>query len=145
VARGEFEDPVEHHPRAAGAAAVEAEHELVQVAREMRVVDGSLVGAKNSPLRQAGHAVHGGQQLARVVAASAGGPLAAPLVGVAEPGQPVVAHPGIGDDRRPWLDMAGDEGMQRRSVPVSQSRDQDEPPLPGWISMISGCPALRIR
>jgi hypothetical protein len=65
--------------------------------------------------------VHGGQQLARVVAASAGGPLAAPLVGEAEPGQPVVAHPG-GDDRRPWLDMAGDEGMQRRSGPVSQQR-----------------------
>src|SRR5262249_16402734 len=49
-------------------------------------------------------------------------PLAAPLVDVAEPGQPVVAHPGIGDDGRPRLDMAGDERVQRGGGPISQQR-----------------------
>lgn len=35
---GEFEHPVEHLPAAAGMAAVEAEHELVQVAGQVHAV-----------------------------------------------------------------------------------------------------------
>jgi len=37
-------------------------------------------------------------------------------------GQPVVAHPGIGDDGGARLDVTGDEGMQRGGGPVSQQR-----------------------
>ena len=44
VGDGEFEHPIEHHPAAAGAAAVEAEHELIQVAGQVRVVHRALVG-----------------------------------------------------------------------------------------------------
>jgi hypothetical protein len=38
VSDGEIENPEEHHPAAAGTAAVEAEHELVQVAGQVRAV-----------------------------------------------------------------------------------------------------------
>jgi hypothetical protein len=103
VADGEFQHTVEDHPAAAGPAAVEPEHELVQVALQVRLVDRALMGAQQPPLGQRGDPVHGGQQLARVVAAGAGSPLAAPLVGVAEPGQPAIAQPGVGDDRRARL------------------------------------------
>jgi hypothetical protein len=67
------------------------------------------------------------QQLARVVAAGEGGPLAAPLVDVAGPGQPVVVHPGVGDNCRARLDVAGDEGMKRGGGPVSQQRHAHRP------------------
>ena len=43
VRDGELEHPVEHHPAAAGAAAGEAEHELIQVAGQVRGVDRALV------------------------------------------------------------------------------------------------------
>jgi hypothetical protein len=112
VPYGELQQPVEDEPTASRAAAVEAEHELVQVALQMRLLCRALVRAQQPPLGQRGDPVHRGQQPARVVAAGAGSPLAAPLVHVAEPGQPVIAHPGIGNDRRTWLDMSGDEGMQ---------------------------------
>ena len=46
MSHGEFEHPVEDHPAAAGAAPVEAEHELVQVARQVRVVHRSLMSAE---------------------------------------------------------------------------------------------------
>jgi hypothetical protein len=46
VADGELEHPVEHHPTAAGAAAVEAEHELIQVGGQVCVVHRALVGAE---------------------------------------------------------------------------------------------------
>ena len=39
VRNGELEHPIEHHPAAAGAAAVEAEYELTQVAGQVRGVD----------------------------------------------------------------------------------------------------------
>jgi hypothetical protein len=38
VSDGELEHPEEHHPAVAGTAAVEAEHELVQVAGQVRTV-----------------------------------------------------------------------------------------------------------
>ena len=44
VAGCELEHPVEDEPAAAGSTAVEAEHELVEIAGQVRVVDGPLVG-----------------------------------------------------------------------------------------------------
>ncbi len=52
VGDGEFEHPIGHHPAAAGAAAVEAEHELIQVAGQVRVVHRALVRAQQPPLGQ---------------------------------------------------------------------------------------------
>ena len=52
VRDGELEHPVEHHPAAAGAAAVEAAHELIQVAGQVRGVDRALVRAQQPPLDQ---------------------------------------------------------------------------------------------
>jgi hypothetical protein len=86
------------------------------------LVDRSLVSAQQPPLGQRRDAVHGGQQLAGVVPAGAGGPLAAPFVHVAEPGQAVVAHPGVGDDRGARLDRAGHERVQRSGRAVGQHR-----------------------
>ena len=54
----------------------------------------------------------GGQQLAGVVPAGAGGTLAAPLVGVALARQAVVAVPAVGDDAAAGLDGAGYERVQ---------------------------------
>ena len=120
VACGEFQQPVEDKPAVPRAPPVEAEHELVQVTLQMRLLDRALVGAQKPPLGQRGDAVHCGQQLARVVAAGAGRALAAPLVDIAEPGQPVVAHPGAGDHPRARLDMAGHERVQRGRGRVGQ-------------------------
>lgn len=44
-----------------------------------------MVGAREPPLGQGRDAVDPGERLAGVVPAGAGGPLAAPFVGVAEP------------------------------------------------------------
>src|SRR5215471_18556084 len=90
VACSELEQPVEDEPAASRAAPVEAEHKLVQVALQMSLVDRALVGAQQPPLGQRGDPVHRGEQLAWILSQGAGGPLAAPLVDVAEPGQPVV-------------------------------------------------------
>ncbi len=48
---GEFEHSVEEQPSAAGLAAVEAEHELVQVTLEVRLVESTLVGTEQPSLR----------------------------------------------------------------------------------------------
>ena len=77
VADGEFEHAVEDQSPAAGPAPVEAEAELVQVALQVRVLDRALVGAQQPALGQGGDPVDPGQQLAGVLAAGAGGPLAA--------------------------------------------------------------------
>jgi hypothetical protein len=60
VADGELENPVEDEASAAGGAAVEAEHELVEVALQVRPVDRSLVGAQQPPLGQGGDPMHAG-------------------------------------------------------------------------------------
>ena len=88
VGHGEVEHPIEHHPAAAGTAAVEAEHELIQVPGQVRVAHRALVGAQQPPLDQRGDSVHRGEELARVLPASPGGPLAAPVVDVAELSSP---------------------------------------------------------
>ena len=83
----------------------------------MGLVGRSLVSAQQPPLGQRRDAVHGGQQLAGVVPAGAGGPLAAPLVHVAEPGRAVGAHPGTGDDRGARLNRAGHEWCSDSAEP----------------------------
>ena len=122
VTGGELEQPVEDQAAASRAAPVEAEHELIQVTLQMRFLDRALMRTQQPPLGQRGDPVHRGQQLARVLTAGAGRALAAPLVDIAEPGQPVIAHPGVGDDRRARLNMAGDERVQRGRRPVRQQR-----------------------
>jgi hypothetical protein len=52
VADGELEDALEDEAATAGGAAVEAEHELVEVALQVRLVDRALVGAEQPPLGQ---------------------------------------------------------------------------------------------
>ena len=81
VADGEFEHAVEDQPPAAGPAPVEAEAELVQVALQVLVLDRALMGAQQPALGQGGDPVDPGQQLAGVLPAGAGGPLAAPDMG----------------------------------------------------------------
>jgi hypothetical protein len=88
VAYGEFEHAAEHHSPAAGPAPVEAEAELVQIALQVRVLDRALAGAQQPALGQEGDPVHPGQQLARILPAGAGGPLATPDMGITEPGIP---------------------------------------------------------
>lgn len=122
VSDGEFEYAVEDHPAAAGPAAVEAKHELVEVALQMRLLDRALMGSQQPSLRQGGNAVDAGQQLAGVVPAGASGPLAARLVGVAEVVDAAVAPPPVGDDVRPRLDVRGDEGVQRGGGAIAQDR-----------------------
>jgi hypothetical protein len=113
VADGELEHAVEDQAPAAGPAPVEAEAEFVQVALQVLVLDRALMGAQQPALGQGRDPVHPGQQLAGVLAAGAGGPLAAPDMGITQLGDPVVAHPGVGDHRRARLDVAGEEGAQR--------------------------------
>jgi hypothetical protein len=52
VGDSELEKPVEHHPAAAGTATVEAEHELIEVAGQMRTINRSLVCSQKPPLGQ---------------------------------------------------------------------------------------------
>jgi hypothetical protein len=66
---------------------------------------GSLVGAEEPPLDQGGDLVHAGQQLTGILPSSAGGPLVAPVVAVAQVADAAVALPGVGDDRRARLDV----------------------------------------
>src|SRR6266568_1229585 len=137
VADGQFEHPVEDEPAALRAAAVDAEHELVQVALQMRLVDRALMGAEEPPLGQRGDPVHGGQQLAGTVAAGPGGPLAAALVDVAEPGKPVVTHPGVGDHPRTVLDVPGDEGVQQGGGAIAQDRHPGPAVSPRFLDLDS--------
>ena len=44
VSDGQLEHPVEQHPAAAGAAAVEAKHELIEVTEQVGFVVGAMVG-----------------------------------------------------------------------------------------------------
>ncbi len=88
VADGELEDPVEQQAAAAGAAPVEAEHELVHVAGQVGGFRRALMGAQQPPLDQRGDPVDCGEQRAGIFSAGVGVPLAAPVVDVAELVQP---------------------------------------------------------
>src|ERR1019366_2760702 len=137
VGDGELEHAVEDQSPAAGPAPVEAEREFVEVALQVLLVDRALVGAQQPALGQGGHAVHSGQQLAGVVPAGASRPLAAPVVGVAEPVDAAVALPGVGDHRRARLDVPGDEGVQRRGGSIGQDL-HPAAPVPSWLPDLDG-------
>ncbi len=106
VGDGELEHAVEHHSAAARTATVEAEHELVQVARQVRLVHRALVGSQQPPLRQRGDPVYRGQQRAGVLTARPSSSLTPPIVDVAKLFQPAVALPAVCDDRCTWLVLA---------------------------------------
>ena len=61
VRDGEFEDSVEHHSAATGSPAIEAEHELVQVAGQVRDIHRALMGPEQPSLGERGEPVHAGQ------------------------------------------------------------------------------------
>lgn len=82
---GEFEQAVEQHPPAARSASVEPEHEFVHIVGQVRVVDGSLVGAEQPSLGQRGDAVDARKKVLSAPTC-AGGALAVSLVDVADPG-----------------------------------------------------------
>jgi hypothetical protein len=60
VPNGKLKQSVEHHASAAGVTPTNAEHELVEVVVQMRVVDRALVGAESPPLGQRGDTMHSG-------------------------------------------------------------------------------------
>ncbi len=95
---------------------------LIQAAGQVGLVRRALMGAQRPPPGQRGDPVHFGQQLAGTLTAGTGGPLAAPVVGVAEPLQPALALPGVGDDPRTGLDVTGYEGVQRGAGCIGQQR-----------------------
>ena len=109
---GEFEHSEEHHSTAAGMAAVEAEHELVEVVRKVSPVHGALVGTQQPSLGQRSDPVYPGQECCGILPADPGCPLAARLVDVSELVQPAVALPAVSDDRRSLCDEVCHEGMQ---------------------------------
>src|ERR1035441_6536535 len=71
---------------------------LIQAAGQVGLVRRALMGAQRPPPGQRGDPVHFGQQLAGTLTAGTGGPLAAPVVGVAEPLQPALALPGRSEE-----------------------------------------------
>ena len=56
---------------------------------------------------------------------------------VAELVGPGVTLPAVGDDCRPWLDVLGDEGVQRGSGPVAQDR-HPAPAVPARLDDFNG-------
>ena len=80
-------------------AAVEAEHELVQVAGQVCGVHGSLVSAQQPSLGQGGDPMNTGQKFARVLIPRRGRTLAVPVMEVSLLFQTPVALPTIRDDR----------------------------------------------
>ena len=67
--------------------------------------------------------MYGGQELVGILAAGAGGALAAPLVAVAEPVQSVVAQPRVRHDVGSGLDVVGNEGVQGPGRPICHGRN----------------------
>ena len=66
VGYGEFEDPVEDTSSTAGSTAVEAKHELVDVARQVGLIHRSLVSAEQPPLGERCNPVNSREQRRRV-------------------------------------------------------------------------------
>ena len=52
VGHGQVEHAIKHHAAAAGAAAIEAEHELVEVVAHVGTVGGPLMRSQQPPLGQ---------------------------------------------------------------------------------------------
>ena len=68
VVDGVLEEAVEEQADVAGAAAVEAERELVEVGVELVGLDGALVGAQQPSFEEGGDAMDGWHRDVRVVA-----------------------------------------------------------------------------
>jgi hypothetical protein len=66
VGDGELEHAVEDEAAAVGSASVEAEHELVEIALQVGLVDRALVGAEKPAPDQRGDPMYSGQQLAGI-------------------------------------------------------------------------------
>ena len=77
---GQLEHPIEQHAAATGAAAVEAEHELVEVVAHVGTVGGPLMRPQQPSLGQRDDAVHGGHQPVGIVTSRTGRALAASIV-----------------------------------------------------------------
>ena len=108
----EFEQAVEDESAAARGAPVEAEHELVEIALQMSLVDGALMGAEQPALRKRGDPVHAWQQFGWVVATCSCGSLTAPVVDVAELVDLAVSLPAVGDQLRAGFDVIGDHPVK---------------------------------
>jgi hypothetical protein len=137
VADSELKHAVEDHPPASGRSPVEPEHELVEVALEMTVINAALMGAEQPPLGQGSNPVHAGQQPAGVLPAGAGGPLAASFVEVAELADSGITLPAVGDDCGPRFNVAGDERVQRGGGPVGDDR-HPAPAIPARFLDLDG-------
>ena len=113
MGHGKLQDPVEQHPSAARAAAVEPEHELVQVAGQVRRIHRSLVGAQQPSFCKGRYSVRTWQKLSWIFTSCQCGPLATAVMDVPALLQSAVALPSIGDDRRPRFDVGQHEGDKR--------------------------------
>ncbi len=82
MSNSQFQYPVEQHSAAPGVAAVEAEHELVQVAGQVCRVHGSLVSAQQPSLGQGGDPMNTRQNFARILIPRHGRTLDAPFMEV---------------------------------------------------------------
>ena len=120
VGYGEFEHAVEDHTAAAGAPAVEAEHELIQVAGQVRRLHRALVGAQQPAFGQRDDPMHRWQERAGVLAAGSGRPLATSVMDIADLLEPAVARPAVGDHRRARLNVICHEGVQRGGRRIGQ-------------------------
>src|SRR5664280_850292 len=119
---GELEYPIEEQPSTAGLAAVEAEHELVQVGGKVGLVCSPLVGTEQPPLGKGCDPVHPRQERARILSAGQCSPLATPIVDVSEAIDPAIALPSVSDHCGAWLDMGGHERAQRGGGRIGEDR-----------------------
>ena len=139
VDHGQLEHTIEQHAAAAGTAAVEAKHELVEVVAHVDTVGGPLMRSQQPPLGQRDDAVYGGQQLVGIVALSACGPLTAPFMLVANLRQSLIGWPAVGDDHRTRLDVIHHEAVQRLGRGVGQGRDPTPTKSPGFSELDRDC------
>jgi hypothetical protein len=121
---GLFKQPVEEQPDVVGAAAVEAEGELVEVEVELVRAEGALVGAELPALEQRGDAVRARHHdMRRLAAGSEAGRVVA-KAGRLEAG---VALPGIGVDDRAGGGGGADELGQRRLAGIADPGEANTP------------------
>jgi len=118
VGGGELEQAVEDEPAAARAAPLEAEHELVEVAGQMGVVDRALTGAEQPAFGERGDLVDAGEQLRRLRPRGA----RERLVGVEPVGRRPVGLPAVDDHPRAGPDVVDEERSQRASGGVGERR-----------------------
>src|SRR5680860_1376623 len=107
-----------------GAAAVEAEGELVEVGVEVLWLDGALVAAKQPALEQTCDAVGAGHRDVRGIAAVGHHD---PFVGVAVIGQREIGAPFVGADPRPRLHSCLHEPDQARLRDIRDALQSDAP------------------